>query len=195
MKTKQLSKQETLDLIELTKKRIDFNNRLNKTVRSFMKKNNITNFNGYHDTATPEMFATLKDMLDKEDWMSISLKKRYIEDTGAIFGGVYSIAVNTYHRIDLKDLEAHLKEIESATETSEESYDEFGFKVERDVEDTRMNLFFDYVPESGVRELLKRNGFKWSPNRSAWTRQLTSNAESSLRILLKQLAEYYGTEN
>ena len=38
MKTKQLSKQETLDLIELTKNRIDFNNRLNKTVRSFMKK-------------------------------------------------------------------------------------------------------------------------------------------------------------
>ena len=194
MKTKQLSKQETLDLIELTKNRIDFNNRLNKTVRSFMKKNNITNFNGYHDTATPEMFATLKDMLDKEDWMPLSLKRRYIEDTGSIFGGVYSIAVNTYHRKDLKDLEAHLKEIESATETSEESYDEFGFKVERDVEDTRMNLFFDDVPESGVRELLKRNGFKWSPNRSAWTRQLTPNAESSLRRLVNNLKEYHGTE-
>ena len=124
------------------------------------------------------------------------LKKRYIEDTGSIFGGVYSIAVNTYHRTDLKDLEAHLKEIESATETSEESYDEFGFKVERDVEDTRMNLFFDYVPESGVRELLKRNGFKWSPNRSAWTRQLTPNAESSLRRLVNNnLKEYHGTLN
>lgn len=195
MKTKQLSKQETLDLIELTEKKIDFNNRLNKVVRNFMKKNNITNFNGYRDTPTPEMFATLKDMLDKEDWMPVNLKNRYIEDTGSIFGGVYSIAVNTYHRTDLKDLEAHLKEIESATETSEESHDEFGFKVERDVEDTRMNLFFDDVPEPGVRELLKSNGFKWSPYLKVWTRQLTLNAESSLRILLKQLAEYYGTEN
>ncbi len=76
----------------------------------------------------------------------------------------------------------------------EESYDEFGFKVERDVEDTRMNLFFNYVPESGVRELLKKNEFKWSPNRSAWTRQLTPNAEASLRRLVNNLKEYHGTE-
>ena len=194
MKTKQLSKDETLQLIDQTKNILEFNNKLNKVARDYMKKNNITNFNGWHDTATPEMIATLKDMLDKEDWMPISLKKRYIEDTGSIFGGVYSIAVNTYHRTDLKDLEAHLKELESASEKTEETYDEFGLKVERDVEDTRLNLFFDDIPEKEVRNLLVSNGFKWSPSRSAWTRQLTPNAESSLRRLLRDMKVFYGTE-
>lgn len=194
MKTKQLSKDETIQLIDQTKNILEFNNKLNKVARDYMKKNNITNFNGYHDKATPEMYATLKDMLDKEDWMPISLKKRYIEDTGSIFGGVYSIAVNTYHRTDLKDLEAHLKELESASEKTEEAYDEFGLKVERDVEDTRLNLFFDDIPEKEVRNLLVSNGFKWSPSRSAWTRQLTPNAESSLRRLLRDMKMFYGTE-
>jgi uncharacterized protein YllA (UPF0747 family) len=188
MKTKHLSKEETLKLIDLIQKRIDFNNRLNKTARNFMKENNIVNFNGYHDEPTYEMINTLEQTLNQETWMPEQMKREYLEDASAIFGGTYSVAVNTYVRKDLQDLESHLKEIDTAVNKAEETYEEFGFKVVRDVEDTRMNLFFDDIPDENIRNLLKSNGFKWSPNLKAWTRQLTQNAEYSLNRLLNQLA-------
>lgn len=197
MKTKHLSKEETLSLIERTQNIIDFNNRLNKVARDYIKKyyaSGAPRFNGYHDSPTTEMLELLRDMLSKEEWMPATLRNTYIRDTSGIFGGTYSIAVNTYHRTDLKDLENHLKELELASEKTEEVYDELDFTVERDIEDTRLNLHFNSVPEKAVRELLVKNGFKWSPTRSAWTRQLTPNAEKSLERLISQLKDYHGTE-
>lgn len=195
MKTKNLSKADTLELIELYKNRIEFNNRLNKIARDFMKKNDIKNFNGWHDAPTPEMIQTMRDVLSKEEWMPEELKRAYLRDMSGIFGGTHSVAVNSYVRIDLQDLEGHLKELEHAENNSEESYDEFGFNVERDIENTRLNLFFDSVPEEEVRSILKSSGFKWSPYLKAWTRQLTPNAESSLRRVVKMLKEKEEGEN
>ncbi|MNW12046.1 hypothetical protein D3C71_2096330 [compost metagenome] len=34
---------------------------------------------------------------------------------------------------------------------------------------------FDGKPSQEVRDLLKRNAFKWSPSRNAWVRQLTGS--------------------
>jgi len=194
MKTKQLSKEETVKLIELTQNRIELNNRVNKFAREYMKKNNVTNFNGWHDAPRPGMIEALKEFLANETWMPEEMKRAYLRDTSAIFAQTYSVAVNTYVRNDLKDLEAHLQEIESAVEKTEENHEEFGFNVVRDVEDTRMNLFFDSIPDEQVRDILKTNGFKWAPSIQAWTRQLTPNAEYSLKRVLQQLAQHFGTE-
>lgn len=194
MKTKQLSREETVKLIELTQNRIELNNRINKFVRGYMKKNNIVGFNGWHDAPKPGMIEALKEILDNEAWMPEDMKRAYLKDTSAIFGKTYSVAVNTYVRTDLKDLEAHLKEIDSAIEKTEENHEEFGFSVIRDVEDTRMNLFFDSIPDEEIRRILKSNGFKWAPSIQAWTRQLTPNAEYSLKRVLQQLAQHFGTE-
>lgn len=194
MKTKQLSREETVKLIELTQNRIELNNRINKFVRGYMKKNNIVGFNGWHDAPKPGMIEALKEILDNEAWMPEDMKHVYLKDTSAIFGQSYSVAVNTYVRTDLKDLEAHLKEIDSAIEKTEENHEEFGFSVIRDVEDTRMNLFFDSIPDEEIRRILKSNGFKWAPSIQAWTRQLTPNAEYSLKRVLQQLAQHFGTE-
>lgn len=194
MKTKQLSREETVKLIELTQNRIELNNRINKFVREYMKKNNIVGFNGWHDAPKSGMIEALKKILDNEAWMPEDMKHVYLKDTSAIFGQSYSVAVNTYVRTDLKDLKAHLKEIDSAIEKTEENHEEFGFSVIRDVEDTRMNLFFDSIPDEEIRRILKSNGFKWAPSIQAWTRQLTPNAEYSLKRVLQQLAQHFGTE-
>ena len=45
----------------------------------------------------------------------------------------------------------------------------------------RMNLYFDGIPEPEVRDLLKKNGFKWAGSYyKCWTRLLNANAEKSL---------------
>jgi hypothetical protein len=42
--------------------------------------------------------------------------------------------------------------------------------------DERIRIFFDDIPDTDVRAMLKKNGFKWSPTNMAWQRQLTPNA-------------------
>lgn len=193
MKTKNMTKEEALQQLDLLQHRITFNNKLNKFVRKFMKEKGLDDwhkFNPYNDDATPEMQEAMKDILlnnSLEDlsWMPSSLKSEYARDTTAIFGGAYSVAVNTYVLKDLHDVEKFLKTIEAASQNETEENSEF--KVERDAANTRLNLYFDYIPDVEVRSVLKRNGFKWSPYLEAWTRQLTQEAETSLTKVKKEL--------
>ncbi len=186
MKVKYLDRESTLKEIENLQKRITFNNELNKFVRKFMKDRGLDRtFNGYHDMATQEMRIALETILDKEDWMPTSMKQEYLNSCGEIFGQVYSPAVNTYLRTDLRDCENHILELESASKSRREENSEF--RVERDLGSNRMNLYFDSIPEDSIRYLLKKNGFRWSPYLQAWTRQLTQNAEVSLEKIKKEI--------
>jgi len=193
MKVKHLDREETLKLIEIFRKRIDFNNTLNAYVRKFMKARGLDTysaFNGYHDEPTEEMKQEMiailtQDKLGDVSWMSQQLKKEYASSCAEIFGQVYSPAVNRYVLSDLHDLEKHLKELEQASQNRNE--ENSMFKVERDLNSNRLNLYFEDIPEYEVRTLLKRNGFKWSSYLGAWTRQLTQNAEISLEKLKKDL--------
>lgn len=191
MNTKNLTKEKTITAIEELKNRIDFNNRLNKDVRSFRKSKNISrdNFNAYRDEPTPEMFEFMRAHIGAEAWMSDALKRAYMGDTGAIIGQIYSIAVNTYILKDLHDCEKHLKMLESIEETCSQEEQGNGFKVIRDADHTRLSIEFDYIPDAEIRACLKSNGFKWSPYMKAWTRQLTGNAERSLKCVLHALAQ------
>ncbi|MGH1339174.1 MAG: hypothetical protein ACRBFS_23860, partial [Aureispira sp.] len=63
-----------------------------------------------------------------------------------------------------------------------------GLKVVHNVEENRLQLFFDRKPSEVVRTILKQKGaFKWAPNEEAWQRQLTDNAVSALERILKDI--------
>jgi len=185
MKTKNMTKEQALEAIEFLKKRIDFNNRLNKEVRKYAKAHDLSNFNGYWDSPTEDMINTLRGLLDKEEWMPNSMKMQYLRDTNHIFGRVYSCAVNTYILKDLHDCENFITTFDNAVESGDEENEMFS--VERDTSSNRINLYFEGKPEEDVRNVLKRNGFRWSPKFTCWTRQMTSEAESSLRRIKKEL--------
>lgn len=193
MKTKNLDREATINLIELTKKRIDFNNKLNAFVRKFMKDRGLDDwhrFNGYNDEATQEMKDALLDILNNDalcdlSWMPSELKLQYFKYASAIFGQVYGPHVNTYVRNDLHDLEKHLEEIEHSANNRDEENSEF--RVERNLGTNRLNIYFDDVPSEEARRILKKNGFRWSPYLGAWTRQLTQNAEASLNQIKKEM--------
>ena len=51
----------------------------------------------------------------------------------------------------------------------------------------RLQLIFDGKPEPEVREILKKNGFRWAPSQSAWQRQLTNNAKYALKEVMSEL--------
>lgn len=41
--------------------------------------------------------------------------------------------------------------------------------------------------QNSTRDLLKHNGFKWSPKNGVWQRQLTPNARYTTERMLKEL--------
>ena len=58
----------------------------------------------------------------------------------------------------------------------------------------RLQLFFESKPEQKVRDILKSNGFKWTPSQSAWQRQLTNNSRYALEQVINQLKKLQETE-
>ncbi|MGX7703836.1 hypothetical protein [Methylobacterium sp. Gmos1] len=52
----------------------------------------------------------------------------------------------------------------------------------------RVYFEFDGKPEDDVRDLLKRNGFKWTPSKGHWERLLTPNALAAAKRVAAQLA-------
>lgn len=61
------------------------------------------------------------------------------------------------------------------------------FTVVKNTELMRLQLIFDGKPEDAVRDILKKNGFKWSPKNGAWQRQLTDNALFSLKRVTEEI--------
>lgn len=87
---------------------------------------------------------------------------------------------------------ARLERLKAAKEKETTDYDTEHFKVVENTEMMRLQLFFDGKPDVEIREVVKRNGFKWSPKNKCWQRQLTNNAKYSLKCLIKQLDQLAG---
>lgn len=51
----------------------------------------------------------------------------------------------------------------------------------------RMRFYFDSIPTVEVRNMMKRNAFKWSPKNGAWQRQLTANCKFDTKRILAEL--------
>lgn len=93
---------------------------------------------------------------------------------------------------NIKRLEDRLKDIQRMKESAETlpekilEYD--GFSVHYSAADCRINIDFDAKPEEDARNVLKRNGFHWSPREKTWTRKYTPNADWTVtRIVVPDL--------
>lgn len=93
---------------------------------------------------------------------------------------------------NLHATEARLTSLKAAkeTETTETQYD--GFTVVENTDLMRLQFIFEGKPEPQVRDILKRNGFRWAPSQEAWQRQLTPNAKAAGRDVIKQIQAMKG---
>lgn len=84
-------------------------------------------------------------------------------------------------------VEKRLNALRSAKEKGSTERENAYFKVVENTEIMRLQLFFDGKPESNIRDILKSNGFRWSPKNSCWQRQLNNNGQAALNRILKRL--------
>jgi len=92
----------------------------------------------------------------------------------------------------IRTAKARLKQLEEARNAAQDAKPETEyelFTVTENTEIMRLQLFFDGKPDAEVREVVKRNGFKWAPSNKCWQRLLNDNARRALERVVKELEE------
>ena len=90
----------------------------------------------------------------------------------------------TNENAEIKRIEDRIKTISRQRDAGDEVFTYDGFTIEQNAADGRINILFDSKPEEAAREILKRNGFHWSPRAQMWTRQLTDNARRAVHAYI-----------
>ena len=87
----------------------------------------------------------------------------------------------------IKNLRSAKIRIEKQGVAKEVDLSNLYFKVVQNEEINRLQLIFEDKPCDEIRELLKKNGFRWSPKNNAWQRQLTDNALRATKSIIINL--------
>lgn len=78
---------------------------------------------------------------------------------------------------NIRRLKERLAAIERERETAEPKETQGdGYMIVEDPDENRLMICFDEIPSAERRTKLKSCGFKWSPSRKAWVRQLNNRA-------------------
>lgn len=135
--------------------------KLMKNVNAYYRKNKTLDGCEF---LTSEEIEKIKDNMQYHYWYDVPFAPYTLTNNNA------NIKRNKQRLEEIKKLK------ERAEQKDEEKYPQIdGVRVEENGEDMRIRLFFEDIPSADVRDLLKKQGFKWSPRNSAWQRQLTTN--------------------
>lgn len=88
---------------------------------------------------------------------------------------------------NMKRVKDRIAELEKKQEAQEGGNKEIVFNlgtVVLNYEADRLQILFNDRPDEGLRNSLKKSGFKWAPSAGAWQRQLTGNAIWATKRLL-----------
>ena len=113
-------------------------------------------------------------------------KLREPDSYGCIGFSRYMLSNNNanIHRIKNR-ISALEQAIKVEAESDEEKTGMYTFSIV----DGRYAFSFDGKPDSNVRSILKKHGFRWSPTRAAWVRQVTTRARLSVDEVKKELLD------
>lgn len=98
----------------------------------------------------------------------------------------YSLSNNS---ANMRRVEQRIKELETAALRSDKEERGQGYTYREDTEENRVMFVFEGKPAEATRELLKRNGFKWSPSRDGkpWVRHLNNAGLYHARVVREAL--------
>lgn len=82
----------------------------------------------------------------------------------------------TNNNANARRIEQRIESLKAAAKRLGKTEQGNGFTYEEDPDDNRILFRFPGKPDEATRNVLKRHGFKWSPTRGAWVRQLTGKA-------------------
>jgi hypothetical protein len=98
----------------------------------------------------------------------------------------------TNNSAEIRRLKKRIAEQEKAGARAGKEIQGRGYTMRQDTDENRIMFEFPGKPDAETRNVLKQNGFKWSPSRTAWVRKWTANAEfaaTMVRHILDSLAD------
>lgn len=200
MKTKNITKADAIKALQKVTLLININNDLKKAIRKEIKANpgillvvdpatgEKRQVNGWHDSATPEMRSFIENFFKTYPHdVDGKIKNAYIYQAAAIFDGIYSIAANDPLLRDKKDLLDYLEMLENneMLDNAADADSIEGATITR--ENGRLNIDFGGRVDKEVYKILRSSGFLYSPKYEQFTRQLTPNAEASLKRAIEKI--------
>lgn len=121
---------------------------------------------------------------------------KQLDDAAAgIYGAPFARFELSNNLQNIHRIEARLQELKTMKARADQQQaapsetDSKPFKVVENADAARLQIIFDDIPPAAARDLLKGNGFRWSPRAGAWQRQLTPNACAALRRIKPELVE------
>jgi len=101
----------------------------------------------------------------------------WVADPHKVFPGYYFQNLGA----NIRRVEQRIKELEAETERQERGetmapIEGNGWRIEEHAEESRLWVVFDSKPQREVCQLMRRGGWKWSPQRGAWVRLLNATA-------------------
>lgn len=102
----------------------------------------------------------------------------------------YPSYFTTNNAAEIRRLKARIDQLtkeknrESCEKSVEISQDE-SVKVIENTDLMRLQILFDDIPTSEIRDILKSNGFRWSPSNKAWQRILNDNARYAAKEVIE----------
>lgn len=98
----------------------------------------------------------------------------------------------TNNNANIHRVEGRLKRLKEAKAQETTEKENRYFRVIENTVIMRLQLCFNGKPDANVRDVLKSNGFRWSPRNECWQRQLTENAKYALKRVIESLEEMEG---
>lgn len=120
-------------------------------------------------------------------WEQVQSLKTAMADSSHYADKPFMTFELTNNNAKIKNTRLRLERLKKEKEAGTQKQDNPFFTVVENKELMRLQLLFDGKPEAEVRDILKGNGFRWSPKNSCWQRQLTDNARFSVQRILKAL--------
>lgn len=88
---------------------------------------------------------------------------------------------------EIRRLKKRIAEQAQAADRDDNEIEGSDYTMRQDADENRVMFEFPGKPDAETRKVLKQNGFKWSPSRTAWVRKWTGNAEFSAMMVRRYL--------
>lgn len=116
-----------------------------------------------------EKLASLKEL---QDLMKFENKKAKQENKELPFPS-YRL---TNNNANIKNVEKRIARLEKVAQLQpKEDVVGNGFTLKENKEENRIQFIFNAIPDLNTRDVLKQNGFRWSPKNKAWQRFLNQS--------------------
>lgn len=136
---------------------------INKAIREGLKKK----------LAIKDIIARVNERLAEADKVEDKMVMDFLKPdfTGGI--GVPSYTM-TNNNAEIARLKKRIQAEELYKKRVDKEYTFEGGKALENYEDNRFEIYFDSIPLQEIRNALKKRGFKWTPTKGAWQKQMVS---------------------